>query len=314
MGDSLTSTKLRAQSLPPELEDLLTSWSHEISLQRHRSPHTQRSYLFHARILLDYASLDRPKAQSIATLIDGTLLRDHIRECSTTLGASSQAQKVSALRGFLEFLQRRGHLKEDLTRHLERPRVPKTLMKVVDEDALLAIRGALAEKIDLQQQLLFELLYGSGLRISEVHDLKWTSLRTEQQSLEILGKGRKRRVVPLTPEAFRLFTKLRGAAPKSSSGPFLEDVRTLRRWVERWPLLVPENDLKLHPHRLRHSLASHLLQRGSKLPEIQRLLGHTRLSTTERYTHLDLNDLIRVYESSFEQKGRAKKAPKKAKT
>jgi integrase/recombinase XerC len=314
MGDSLTSTKLRAQSLRPELEDLLTSWAHEISLQRHRSPHTARSYLFHARLLVEFAALDRPSARSIDALIDARLLRDHIRECSSTLGASSQAQKVSALRGFLDFLQRREHLKEDLTRHLERPRVPKTLMKVVDEDCLLAVRRALVESNEVREQLLFELLYGSGLRISEAHDVKWSELRGTEQSLEILGKGRKRRVVPLTPEAFRLFGELRAAAPKASRGPFPEDVRTLRRWVERWALLVPENDLKIHPHRLRHSLASHLLQRGTKLPEIQRLLGHTRLSTTERYTHLDLGDLIRVYESSFEQKGRAKKAPKKAKT
>ncbi len=314
MGDSLTSTKLRAQSLRPELEDLLTSWAEEISLQRQRSAHTERSYLFHARILIEHAALARPRTRTINTLIDASLLRDHIRECSTTLGASSQAQKVSALRGFLEFLQRRGHLREDLTRHLERPRVPKTLMKIVDEDCLLAVRDALIEKNDVRQQLLFELLYGSGLRISEVHDLKWAELRSAEQSLEVLGKGRKRRVVPLTPEAFRLFAALRSTASKTSAGPFPEDVRTLRRWVERWATLIPENDLKLHPHRLRHSLASHLLQRGSKLPEIQRLLGHTRLSTTERYTHLDLNDLIRVYESSFEQKRGAKKAPKKAKT
>jgi integrase/recombinase XerC len=187
-------------------------------------------------------------------------------------------------------------------------------MKIVDEDCLLAVRSALIEKNDARQQLLFELLYGSGLRISEAHDLKWAELRSAEQSLEVLGKGRKRRVVPLTPEAFRLFAALRSTASKTSAGPFPEDVRTLRRWVERWGTLIPENELKLHPHRLRHSLASHLLQRGSKLPEIQRLLGHTRLSTTERYTHLDLNDLIRVYESSFEQKRGAKKAPKKAKT
>jgi len=312
MTSSLASTKLRAQSLPTELEDLLESYASELSLQKHRSAHTQRSYLHHARCLLEFAHLDKPKTLKPSEFLDATILRDHVRESSNTLGASSQAQKISALRGFIEFLQRRGHLSSDLQRHLERPRVPKTLMKVAEEDVLLKIREALEEK-DPREKLLFELLYGSGLRISEAQALHWTQLRGSEESLEILGKGKKRRVVPLTAEALRLFLKLR-ASLKGSRGPFEQDVRTLRRWVENWALLVPESDLKLHPHRLRHSLASHLLQRGTKLPEIQRLLGHTRLSTTERYTHLNLDDLIRVYEQSFEKTTHVKKAPKKAKT
>lgn len=291
---------------------MLETYADEISLQKHRSEHTRRSYAHHARCLLEFAHLDRPRARTAPSLLDATLVRDHVRETSATLGASSQAQKISALRNFVEFLQRRCGLKEELQRHLERPRVPKTLMKVAEEDTLKTLRERLHAAEDKRSALLFELLYGSGLRISEAQSLGWKQLRPKEQSLEILGKGRKRRVVPLTREAFELFARLRRSA--KTEGPFPENVRTLRKWVAGWATLVPENDLKLHPHRLRHSLASHLLQRGGKLPEIQRLLGHNRLSTTERYTHLNLDDLLNVYAESFEKRSNVKKAPKKAKT
>ncbi|MEO5668530.1 MAG: tyrosine-type recombinase/integrase [Bdellovibrionota bacterium] len=312
MVPSLASTKLRAQSLPAELEDLLERYGAELSLQKHRSAHTQRSYLHHARLLVEFALVDKPRAQKASEFLDASILRDHIREASTALGASSQAQKVSALRGFMEFLHRRGYLVEDLTRHLERPRVPKTLMKVSDEDVMLKIRDELRAS-ESRERLLFEVLYGSGLRISEAKDISWKQLRSSEKSLEVLGKGKKRRVVPLSAEALKLFGELQKKSA-GAPGPFPEGVRTLRRWVEKWALLVPENDLKLHPHALRHSIASHLLQRGTKLPEIQRLLGHRRLTTTERYTHLNLDDLIRIYDESFGTKSNVKKAPKKAKT
>ncbi len=299
-----------AQRLPDELEAVLTSYADELSLQRHRSGHTLRSYLHHARCFLEFAQIERDKAASWSKCVNAETLRGHLRESSRSLHASSQAQKVSALRNFLDFLKRRGHISEDLRRHLERPRVPKGLTRVATEDVLRDIRERLAERSP-REQLLFELLYGSGLRISEVQSLKWKQGREAQGSLEILGKGRKRRVAPLSPLAQKLWAELK-VSHASHPGPFPENVRTLRRWVAAWALLIPENDLLLHPHLLRHSLATHLLQRGGRLPQIQRLLGHSRLSTTERYTHLDLDDLIRAYERSFGASTSARKPLKKS--
>jgi len=308
----LASHKLRAQSLPDELEALLVAYVAELSLQKHRSEHTRRSYLHHARCLVESAHLENPAARQAREFLDARILRDHVRDCSSTISAASQAQKISALRGFIGFLYRRGQLDEDLSRHLERPRVPKSLIKVCGEEPLLKIRQALHAKGE-RERLLFEMLYGSGLRISEANAITWDALRSSEQSLEILGKGKKRRVVPLSSEGFRLLTILKNKM-RGTPGPFPEAPRTLHRWVAAWALLVPEAELRLHPHALRHSLASHLLQRGTKLPEIQRLLGHSRLTTTERYTHLNLDDLIRIYDESFEGGVRARKASKKAKT
>jgi integrase/recombinase XerC len=311
MPPSLASTKLDAQSLSVELEELLLSYADELCLQRRRSPNTQRSYLQHARCLVEFAVLHRSEPSRLQNLFDGELLRDHVRECSQTLGASSQAQKASALRAFLNFLHRRGVLETDLSRHLERPKVPKKLTKVLSEDLLLDLRQAL-ERHPPHERLLFELLYGSGLRISEAKELSWKDHRPSLEALEILGKGKKRRVAPLTPQAAELLVRLKARKPARSTGPFPQNVRTLRRWVSSWALLLPEASLELHPHLLRHSLATHLLQRGAKLPQIQRILGHRRLSTTERYTHLDLNDLIRAYEGSFASLRSPRKALKKS--
>jgi integrase/recombinase XerC len=248
-------------------------------------------------------------------LQDPQRIRNHLREASQELNASSQAQKVSALRCFLTYLTNEKLCSQECLRPLERPRTPKKLIEVLPEDTLKFLQNILQEKRPAEEVLLFELLYGSGLRISEAASLRWKQFpqnNTEKHSLEVLGKGRKRRVVPLTSSAIKAAQSFRGSSSPEDA-VFPHNIRSLRRWVENWALLIPESELRLHPHLLRHSIASHLLRRGAHLPEIQRLLGHSKLSTTERYTHLNVDDLIRIYDQSF-AKAKAPKAKQKSNT
>ncbi len=221
----------------------------------------------------------------------------HLQNCGPSLDASSMAQKISALNTFLRFLQTQLPGLDANRLQISRPKVPVRSPKILTEDQIRFLRAQIEESCPSDEALLFELLYGSALRISECLDLNLSHVDLQQKNVRILGKGRKRRLVPITTRAVKLIKKI----GKSSGSPWngRPDVRTLRRLCSRWANLLPESDLNIHPHLLRHSLASHLLKRGLKLPEIQKLLGHSKLSTTQRYTHLDLADLIKNYDQSL---------------
>jgi integrase/recombinase XerC len=303
MPSSLASTKTAKQSLPKKLVDILSQYQKLLHLQENKSAHTSRSYAQQAQTLLEFLYLEN-KTSKISELLAPQSLRAHLRESSQSLYTSSQAQKVSALKHFLAFLIKTQELAPEILRHLERPRSSNKVPEIIPEDLLLQLARHIKEKRPPAEQLLFFLLYGSGLRISEAQSLSWQQLKQGLTGqIEVLGKGRKRRAVPIPRSAQDLIREhFLKAQPPQSSGPLSHDVRSLRRWVENWALLLPENEFRLKPHQLRHTLASHLLKRGAQLPQIQRLLGHARLTTTERYTHLDLDDLIRVYDQSFGQK------------
>ncbi len=292
--------------MPPSLTSeewirhLAEAFDEHLRLQKKRSVHTCRSYVATLRnylegeILAQDAVLEWPLLpHALDKILSGEGLRAFARESSQTLSAASQAQRMSALRTFLEWALHQEWIDARLLRDLSRPRVPKKLAQAQDEDDLHLLRRQL-EARPLAERLLFEVLYGSGLRISEASELSWSALDWEQGQAEIVGKGRRRRLVPLTPGAMKLLKQMKGSgSPKGPVWGQPRGPRTLSRWVKGWGVEG------LHPHKLRHSIATHLLKRGSKLPQIQKLLGHRRLSTTERYTHLDLADLLRVYDKSL---------------
>lgn len=211
---------------------------------------------------------------------------------------------VSALKSFLEWLGRNGYpVAATAAASITRPRVPRNLIHVIDEEDLRALVRFLNER-PLTERVLFGLLYGSGLRISEAAGLRWEDMRLAQAECRVEGKGGKQRSIPLTPATVRDLKKLKdssaSATAKSEIWGKPVSVRELRRWVEKWDagLMLPEGH-HLHPHKLRHSLATHLLNRGASLPRIRKLLGHARLTTTERYTHLSLEDLLKAYDKAF---------------
>lgn len=242
---------------------------------------------------------DSDPAEALA--LEAGHVGNFLREASRRLAASSQAQWASALKSFLTWTARQGWVPHTLAREVTRPRVGKKLVAVVDEEDLPLLLKVL-ETRPAPERLLFELLYGSGLRISEAASLGRDQVDLKSATARIRGKGRKERIVPLTRRAVQLIYES-PAGPTIWTGlvPAKSAVRTLRAWVDGWDrrCALDERTGKLHPHKLRHSLATHLLRRGAKLPEIQRLLGHSALSTTERYTHLDVEDLLRIYDRSF---------------
>jgi site-specific recombinase XerD len=246
--------------------------------------------------------------------LDVREVRAHLAARHGELAASSIGRKLSALRGFGEFCRREGLLEENTVALLRRPKLGRKLPVALPVEDV----GAMIDKpqregaIGLRDRALLEVLYGAGLRVSEAVSLELDDLRGEPGSLTLRirnGKGGKDRVVPLGArgaESVHAWLKVRDelVRPKSPAklvflgargGPLSARVArevVYRRCQETGARAV------VGPHGLRHSFASHLLQSGCDLRSIQSMLGHASLSTTQRYTHLDMGRLFELYEQA----------------
>jgi len=311
MGKTLTpkSTVVEPPSeITAQLRKILDDYTRYLSFQKQRSPRTVEAYVHIASVFASSHLSFGPDP-----FIEAGALRFFIRDISQKLSATSQAQWASALKNFILWLHEQfENIPRTLLREIQRPKIPKKLIQVFDEPDLKSLRKNLAVR-PKQEQLLFELLYGSALRISEAHSLELKNVLWEENFLIVRGKGKKTRKVPLTSKAVELLTYFSNSLNKSETIWGKASVRVLKYWLLRWEkfFLLPKtsstNSPKLRPHRLRHSLATHLLRRGAKLPQIQKLLGHRSLSTTEKYTHLVQDDLIRAYDLAFPQLKKKKK-------
>lgn len=234
-----------------------------------------------------------------------------------SLAKSSVCRKLSALRAFYRFLRQRKLVAEDPCASLSNPKLPKLHPKVlnVDQAVHLVETDVAPDPEGLRDLALLEVLYGSGLRVSEALGLDFGDVDLDQRLLRVLGKGRKERVVPLTGpavERLRRYLEQRGAfgpAPREQA-VFLgkRGGRLTRKQADRivkaMAVLsgVPSS---ISPHTLRHSFATHMLQAGADLRSVQELLGHSRISTTQRYTHLDLAQIMRVYDAAHPLAGKS---------
>ncbi len=266
---------------------IVKSFANYLQLQRRKSLRTVERY---SEILnAFFAFLGEPKAPTQAIQEDS--LRAYCRSLKK-LSPATQAQAVSALKTFLRWAENEKLVPAHLDRFLVRPKVPKKVIRIVEEEDLSLLVKTL-ETRPKPEKLLFELLYGSGLRISEAAQIQFKDYSARQGLLCVHGKGKKERSVPLTHRACELLQE------NDILDNWPRKAKALRAWVKIWQKLCPLEGESLHPHKLRHSIASHLLRRGAKLPHIQKLLGHERLGTTERYTHLNTEDLVKAYDKAF---------------
>ncbi len=251
-----------------------------------------------------------------ATALRPALLRGYLASCFHKNDNPTLARKIATLRAFYRFLVKRGHAKEDPTQSLETPRVKRKLPRFLTVDEAFRVVEAPAEddarddRLALRDAAILEMLYGAGLRVSEVAGLGLASVDRAEARVRVLGKGSKERIVPLGApalEALDAYLAVRGTlrSKRQPNAP-LPDALFLGRWgtplsaravqdiVRRYGVRSGRGDL--HPHALRHTCATHLLDAGADLRSIQELLGHSSLSTTQRYTHLTVDRLMEVYD------------------
>jgi len=258
--------------------------------------------------------LDRPDGISVADVRAFAATRHR-----QGISPRSVQRQLSALRRFFRFLRREGRINGDPVEGVRAPKVQRRLPRPLDIDQVVALLS-IPDEGDLaaRDRAMLELFYTSGLRVSELAALTWQRLDRSDRMVRVLGKGRKERIVPVgrpALQALERWREIRDALPgpqeprifTGTTGKPL-GVRAIQKrvayWSERQGL-----DQRVHPHQLRHSFASHILESSGDLRAVQELLGHANLSTTQIYTHLDFQHLARVYDETHPRarKGATKK-------
>lgn len=234
------------------------------------------------------------------------------------LNPRSIQRQLSALRRFFKFLRREGRITGDPVDGVRAPRVKRRLPRPLDVDQVTALLSIPDEgELATRDRAMLELFYTSGLRVSELAQLTWDRLDRQEALVRVFGKGRKERLVPVGRPALKAldqWRRVRAALPgpdeqsifTSLKGKAL-GVRAIQKrvayWSERQGL-----DQRVHPHQLRHSFASHILESSGDLRAVQELLGHANLTTTQIYTHLDFQHLARVYDDAHPRARKLKKS------
>ena len=278
----------------------------ELALGRGYSPHTLRAY---RRDLERYAGhFGLPGQQDWDAVTPAQVRAFAARLHAQGLGPRAIARLLCAVRAFYRHLQRHGRSAHDPADGVRAPRAPKALPRILDVEVTQRLlerpaQGALA----LRDRAMFELLYSSGLRVAELCGLDLGDLDRGAGTLRVLGKGRKARVVPVGRAALAAIDAWRRQrarlAQPDCSALFVSrrGGRVSTRSVQQ-RLAAAGRDAgvaqPVHPHMLRHSCASHLLESSGDLRAVQELLGHASISTTQIYTHLDFQHLARVYAAS----------------
>jgi len=281
--------------------DALDAYTAHLRTERHASPHTIRAYCSDLRQFLDVAG------GSLARIRPDTI-RHWLRTLDGSAQRSSIARKLAAVRSFLRWCVETGRLTVDPAGGIATPKTRRTLpthLTLDQVDRLLATPDA-ASLAGGRDRAIFEVLYSAGIRVSELTGLDWADVDTEAGVVRVLGKGRKERVVPIGRPALAALAAYRaacaGAGMPVQRGPVFRNLRggrltsrSVARLMERH-VLASGAPGKATPHALRHTFATHLLGAGADLRAIQELLGHASLSTTQRYTHVDLRRLMEAYD------------------
>lgn len=289
-------------------------WGEYLRLGRRMSLHTISAYLADLRSLLDFLSLRQDATEEqLRDALTQRAIRSWLAQTLTDGGARSTiARHTAAIRNFTAWALREGILPSDPAALLSSPRADQRLPSPLDEsDARMLLNAARDEATaggasQIRNWAILELTYACGLRVSEVCALDVSSLNREALTVRVVGKGNKERVVPYGPPAAAALDHwlVRGrpqlAGERSGQALFLGDKggridpRIVRSMVHKMAAHAGVHDVA--PHGLRHSTATHLLQGGADLRAVQEMLGHSSLSTTQRYTHVDTARLSAIYQ------------------
>ena len=299
----------------PALDDQIELFLAAMRGERRASPNTVAAYRRDLESLRDYVRGRGWSEDAEALALHA--LRAYLASLFGELAPSSIARRLSTLRSFYKFLRRRGLVSHDPAALLVGPKLPKKLPRFLDVGEAGEVVEApssdasRAAPLRIRDRAILEFLYGTGVRVSELVGLTLADVDLAQGIARVVGKGDKEREVPLGGEVARAlaaYLEVRGtlrtkARPPHPSALFLGrygtplGVRQVQNLVRRYGGLGAGRS-DLHPHALRHTCATHLLDGGADLRTIQELLGHASLATTQRYTHVSVDRLLEVYDQA----------------
>jgi integrase/recombinase XerC len=298
--------------MPDRLDELQTAYLSQLSSQRALSPHTVNAY---RRDIEKLAAFLRHQGLAQWRSLDQYLLEEFIAACSEAdLDIRSQQRLLSSLRGFYDWLAERGEAAFNPARGIRLKTHKRELPHVLDADAMQALLDQPAPDDEAEKSLwirdkaMMELFYSSGLRLSELSKATIHMLGDADTQITVLGKGGKERRIPVGSKAraaLRAWLDLRAEWLTDKSEDWLFITPKGTRFSERAIQLRLKHQAQraglpqhVHPHMLRHSFASHLLESSHDLRAVQELLGHADISTTQIYTHLDFQHLADVYDKA----------------
>ena len=284
------------------MKKLMETFLRHLEIERGMSQHTLRAYRKDLETFAAYAE----KEPEDIEMID---VRGFVaRQIKDGLSKTTAGRRLAAVRSFLKFLTREGFLKANPAKLVTTPKAEKHLPKFLSVDDVFALieKPDTISFIHTRDRAILELLYSSGLRVGEVAGLNVEDINTREGLVKVKGKGRKERIVPVgskAVDAIKSYMVEKILLKKKNKALFLNRTgsplseRGIRRIVVKYARLVGVSG-QIGPHTLRHTFASHLLQAGADLRVIQELLGHASLSTTQKYTHLDITHLMDVYDKA----------------
>jgi len=292
-----------------KLEKQIASFLRTLRAERNASPHTLRAYANDLRRFAVFVGEADPAK------VDHVAIRRFLSHLyDQNLSKTSVARTLAALRSFYRWLAREGEVEQNPAALVSTPRLPKKLPRVPTIEEMNAVLDApMPERASFPERdrLIFELLYGCGIRNSELVGIQLDDIRWSNEAILIRGKGKKERFVPFgesAREALARYLPVRqetlAGAKKTATRALLVNqrggpltTRSVGRIVKAIAVakgLPPD----VHPHTLRHAFGTHMLEEGADLRAIQELLGHERLSTTQRYTQLSMKHVMAVYDKS----------------
>jgi len=296
-----------------DLDDALAGFIQHLAVERRASPNTVAAYRRDLTALLVFVRKKRGERARLDD-VDVYALRGWLGELARVVAPSSIARKVAAARTWMRWLRRRGVIAKSPADELASPKVRRPLPTFLSVDAAAEVVESPTDDraAGVRDRAILELLYGSGLRVGELAALDCADIDLDTRVARVVGKGRKERIVPIggkCAEALAAYLaerpslvhpRTRAQDPRalllSARGRRL-GVRAVQLAVHRYGALGAGR-ADLHPHALRHTCATHLLDGGADLRAIQELLGHASLSTTQRYTHVSMDHLLRVYDAA----------------
>jgi integrase/recombinase XerC len=299
------------------MDKLIERFVRYLQYERNASPHTIRNYQSDLVQFHLFLSEGDPKAPVDIATIDALRIRGFLsflfaREKKKT----SIARKLAAVRAFFKFLSREGLLGKNPASSVSTPKLDKTLPRIMTEEEMNTFLDQVAKAAQsgepalLRDHAILELLYASGLRVSELVGLDLRGVNFGDAMVLVRGKGNKERIVPFGSKAKQALTeylpareKILKEAKASSNALFLNlnagrlTTRSVDRLVKAYVRAWGPN-VKVSPHSMRHAFASHLLTEGADLRAIQEMLGHKSLGTTQKYTQVSIQQLIEVYDKA----------------
>lgn len=297
------------------MKQLIKQFESYLLHEKGASPHTHKNYMVDLTQFFTFLGSRFPgvleKKASFISNVDANIVREYLAAMIKDRSPSSMARKLASLRTFFQYCLRKGVVSSNPGKEVATPKVPKRIPKFLTVDEVFALIDAPtdAEALGSRDKAIIELLYASGIRVGELVDLDTEDIDVNENTVRVMGKGRKERIVPMGGKATMALAHYLDLRPSIVPSGTRENAlfvnrrggrltaRSVERMLNKY-IQVCGLQKKVTPHILRHTFATHLLGSGADMRGIQELLGHASLSTTQKYTHVNIEDLMKTYDET----------------